>query len=215
MSELIIYGPQFSYFVRAISLLCHYKSLRYRLSMSPYGEAIKPFGEAHACLHPFKKLPVLIDGDLVLPETMAMVDYLTTKPGPNFLPESVTERARCLAFANMLSLYVHRTLVVNVLLEFAFPKGEGQTVRFEVVEQHLPEAREILDWLNATMASPHFFYGDSFTVCDAYLIPMLDYLEQLPEPHQLVWDRPQLLEYLQFHRQQTYTQGVLGPRGDV
>lgn len=212
MSELIIYGPQFSYFVRVISLLCNYKSVPYRLSMSPYGEAIAPFGEAHASLHPFKKLPVLIDGDLVLPETMAMADYLAVKPGPQWLPVNNEDRARCLAFANMLSLYVHRALVVNVLLEFAFPKGEGQNIRFDVVDQNLPEARDVILWLEATLASPHYFYGDTFSLCDAYLIPMLDYLEQLPEPYPLMRERPRLLEYLQFHRQQSYTQGVLGAR---
>ncbi len=212
MSTLKLYGPEFSYFLRSVRLLCQFKGLAYEVTRAPYGKDIPIFGDEHAKLHPFRKLPVLIDGDLVLPETMAIAFYLERKPGPSFLPGSTEAQATILAQAGIISLYAHQHLVRNLLLEFAFPKGEQGNVRIDVVKDNLPAAQQAMQWIADTVSNAQYFIAEQFTLCDAYLIPMLDYIDQLPEPFCINKQYANLNDYLVFHRAQAYTEGVLGTR---
>ena len=212
MSILKLYGPEFSYFLRSVRLLCQFKGLAYEVTRAPYGEDIPLFGDEHARLHPFRKLPVLIDGNFVLPETMAIAFYLEHKPGPSFLPGATEMQAKILALAGMISLYAHQHLVKNLLLEFAFPKGEQGDVRIEWVKENLPAAQHAMQWLAETIGDAHFAIAGQFTLCDAYLIPMLDYIDQLPEPFCINKQHANLNHYLAFQRAQPYAEGVLGLR---
>ena len=212
MSTLKLYGPEFSYFLRSVRLLCQFKGLAYEVTRAPYGKEIPILGDEHASLHPFRKLPVLIDGDLVLPETMAIAFYLESKPGPSFLPGSTEGKAKILAQAGIISLYAHQHLVKNLLLEFAFPKGDQGNVRIDVVKDNLPAAQNAMRWIADSVGSAQYFIAGQFTLCDAYLIPMLDYIDQLPEPFCINKHYANLNDYLAFQRAQTYAEGVLGAR---
>lgn len=209
MSGPILYGPQFSYFLRASSLLFEFKGLPYSVSKAPFGEELPLFGEGHRKLHPFLKMPVLIDGDFVLPETMAIARYLENQPGPSFLPGDARLQARITSVACMIWQYVHKPIVANMLLEFRFPKGEGGKIRFEVLNENLPQAKAVLEWVLAQLDERLFIVGEQFTLADAYLIPMLDYLHQLPEPWSLSKQHSALCNYIEYHRAQAYSQRVL------
>ena len=211
MNIVTLYGPDFSYFLRVTAILCRYKGLPYQVTLAPYGDVIPPFGEGHKALHPYKRMPVLIEGDLVLPESLAIAYYINTKEGPNFLPQSAGSTAGCLSLANQIALYTHEALMKNLILEFAFPKGPDKTIRFEWINNHLNDAKSSLLWLEQTIADSDYLYSNSFTVADAYLIPMLDYLDQMPEQYRLIQEYAGLQQYLSFHRQQSYCQMVLGP----
>jgi hypothetical protein len=49
-----------------------------------------------------------------------------------------------------------------------------------------------------------------FTVCDALLLPMLDYLAEMPESVNFLAEFPALLEYLGVQRNKPYCEGILG-----
>ena len=210
MSKILLYGPEFSYFLRAVRLLLMFKGLEHEVTRAPYGDEIPLFSDQHAGLHPFRKMPVLIEGDLVLPETLAIARYLEDKPGPSFIPGDSIQQAEIISLACMISMYAHKAIVADILLEFRFPKGPDNTVRFDVVKDNLPRARTVLDWVAERLGERNFIYGDRFTLADAYLIPMLDYLHRLPEPWNLSSAYPNLCGYIGYHRVQYYSEGVLG-----
>lgn len=209
MTTPTLYGPQFSYFVRAVSLLFEFKGLPYIVSRSPFGEEIPLFGEEHGTLHPFRKLPVLVQDDLILPESLAIARYIETLPGPSFMPGDAKQQAMIIAAACMISQYVHLPIVPNMLLEFRFPKGKEGKIRFDVIEENIPKAESALLWLVGQLGDRSYIVGDQFTLADAYLVPMLDYLDRLPEPYDLNRQHDSLCRYIQFHREQAYSEKVL------
>lgn len=212
MTTIKLYGPEFSYFLRVVRLLCQFKGIEHEVTRAPFGEEIPFFGDAHARLHPYRKLPVLIDGSTVIPETMAMAHYLESKPGPSFIPGEARDRAEIISLAGIISLYIHQSVMRDVVLEFAFPKGSEGQVRLDVVEKNIDDANKSLAWVSGVLGNGHFFSAGQFTLCDAYLVPMLDYLDQLPTPFDLNKFFPALCHYLEFQRQQKYAEGVLGKR---
>ncbi len=212
MTTLKLYGPGFSYYLRAMRQLCRFKGISHEVTSAPFGEEMPFFSDRHAELHPYRKLPVLIEGSLVIPETMAIALYLESKPGPGFIPGDAADRAKVLSSAGIISLYIHQFLIRNVLLEFAFPKGDEGKIRFDVVDRNIADANRALAWVADALGTSPFFTARQFTLCDAYLIPMLDYLDQLPSPYNLINAFPNLWDYLGFHRQQAYSEGILGPR---
>ena len=210
MSTFILYGPPYSYFLRAVRLLLQFKGIQHQVTKAPWGEEIPAFTEAHRKLHPFKRIPVLIHGDLVLPETLAIAHYVEAQPGPSFMPGNAEQQANIISLANMISLYLHKALVAELMSEFRFPKGEGGKVRYEVVNEKLPNAKAALLWLSTCLEKGLFVVGEQFTLADAYLIPMLDYLDQMPEPYNLHSAHKEVCAYIEYHRNQYYCEGVLG-----
>lgn len=212
MTTIKLYGPEFSYFLRVVRLLCQFKGVEHEVTRAPFGDEIPFFSDAHTSLHPYRKLPVLIEGSTVIPETMAIAHYLEGKPGPGFIPGEAGDRAEVLSLAGIISLYIHQAVMRDVVLEFAFPKGSEGQVRFDVVEKNIADANEALTWVSSVLGNGDYFTAGRFTLCDAYLVPMLDYLDQLPSPYALNKSFPALCGYLEFQRQQKYAEGILGKR---
>lgn len=210
MSMPILYGPGFSYFLRSVRLLLKYKGMEHTVSNAPYENEIPYFGKEHAELHPFKKIPVLVDGSFVLPETLAIAWYIESKTGPSFLPGDAKQQAQIFSLACMISQYVHKAIIANIILEFRFPKGKEGSIRLDVINDNLPQAKDVLDWLVKQLDNRLYLVADQFTLADAYLIPMIDYLHQLPAPYNLSLVHESLCQYINHHREQDYSIGVLG-----
>lgn len=217
MTTALLYGPSFSYFTRAMRILFQFKGIGHELTNAPFGEEIPYFSEAHSRLHPFRKLPVLIEGDLILPETHAIALYLDAKPGPSFLPSEQPERSQALALAHSISTDVHTDFMKQLCLEFRFPKGPEKGIRFDVIDAHLDDAKRTMTWLNTLLSEQStnangglFLLNQQFSLADAYMIPMLDYISQLPAPYTLVNSFEAVNDYLHFQRQQSYCEGILG-----
>ncbi len=209
-STIQIYGPAFSSFLRSVRLMCACKSLRHELTDAPFGTPTLWFTKAHEALHPFSKLPVLIHGDFVLPETLAIGHYLDTLAEPLLYSGTAAEQARHLSLASMIALYVHKAVMLNTVLEFAFPKGEGGSIRQEQVLASAEQLRYCLSWVETQIEDKHVGPSTDLSIGDALLLPMLDYLDQLPQPFNVLPDFPALTDYLTHHRQQPYTDGILG-----
>ncbi|BCD99596.1 glutathione S-transferase family protein [Marinagarivorans cellulosilyticus] len=210
METLKLYGPSFSSFLRSMRLICQFKQLPHEVTLAPFGEAIRPFSDQHTNLHPFKKLPVLIDGEFVLPESSAIAAYLDAKAGPSIYPQAPKLKATTIAQASIIALYVSKPTMGNIMLEFFIPKGRDGQVRLDVAKAALPEAERVLQWVSDSIGDQNFFVAEQFTLCDALLVPMLDYMSQLELPYNLLPKFPQLQRYLAFQQSQPYCEGILG-----
>src|SRR5260370_1421643 len=88
MAEIKIHGVPPSTFTRTVRLACHEKGIDYELVPTTPGE-ITP-------LNPFRKIPAITHGDLVLFESTAILRYFDrTFPGPKLWPEDSAGVARC------------------------------------------------------------------------------------------------------------------------
>ncbi|WP_370980338.1 glutathione S-transferase family protein [Agaribacterium sp. ZY112] len=209
MHNLKLYGPDFSYFVRVCRLMCQYKNLNYELSMSPKGEFIQPFSAEHERIHPFRKIPTLFDDKYEITESLAIASYLEDIAKPSLLANKAVAKAQDLALANMIQSYIHSSVMRNIVLEIAFPKGDNNEIRWSLIEDNKAQALKDLAWLNERLGPNKHLFGNKLSLSDCYLIPMLDYFTYLPSQINLIKDLENLQHYLTFHKEQSYSKGVL------
>ena len=127
-------------------------------------------------------------------ETITILHYLDRLDGEAVLfPGDSYEQAFVEQWSSIVAIYIDQAVVRNLLLEFAFPKGEGGSVRQDKVEEAMPEARRALAILSEQLEGREYLCGDHFTAADLILIPILDYLVKIPLP--IMADFPSLLRY--------------------
>jgi len=205
-----ILGPQFSSFVRTVQLCCEEKGISYTLGLAPDGQEIGFKSPEHFALHPFGKIPVLIDGDRVLCETASICRYLEAEfEGQALLPEDGYQRALVDQWCALLSLYVDKAIVRDYLLEFVFPKGEGGSVRMDKVAEAQPAVLDMLVLVEKQLGEKSFLLGEQLTLADLVIAPQLDYLARLPQAAELIKPGSALAAYVERLRQRASGQKVL------
>lgn len=87
-----LYWHRFSLMPWRVRLALHEKSLAYESVMTDL--SARQERTEFLKLNPFGQIPVLVDGDLVMAESMAIVEYLDEKyPDPALMPSDVEARA--------------------------------------------------------------------------------------------------------------------------
>lgn len=193
---LHILGPGFSTFVRSVRLYCEEKRLAYSYGMSLRGQPITWRGEAHRAYHPFGKVPVLFHGDRHVFETNAICRYLDAVfPERAHLPEDLAARTEIDQWSSTLATSVDQHLVRNYLLLVAGPAPVARLDPSMLAEAE-SNVESTLELLDAQLGERSFFCGKRYSVADALLTPMLDYLCRLPRPSDWLAPWPRLGDYL-------------------
>jgi glutathione S-transferase len=158
MARLRIVGSYVSPYVRKVLACILLKGLDYEI------DPITPFygSDEFERLSPLRRIPVLIDGDLVLCDSTVICAYLDEKyAGYSLLPEDPAERAR----ARWLEEYADTRLGDLFIWGLFYPKivhpivwGEpGDAVR---IEKRLAEdAPAALDYLEAQLPATGWLFG--------------------------------------------------------
>ncbi|PKH88354.1 glutathione S-transferase family protein [Colwellia sp. Bg11-28] len=190
-----IYGPRFSNFVRSVMLVCEEKEIAYTVGFEVDGSNIAFKGEQHLKWHPFGKIPVLLEGKLALPETASICRYLDEDK--QLQPHQNSQvHAQHDALCALISIDIDKILVRDYLLEFAFPKGENNSIRFDVVKEVQPKAAAIFAIIEQVLQQETALTSKDFTIADALLAPMLHYISCLPTGFDLITDYPKVEQYL-------------------
>ncbi len=143
-------------------------------------------GTEHRSLNPIGKVPVLVDGSLVLPESEIILEYLEDRfPKPTLLPGDATRRANARLLARLLDVYSAPSFG-----PFIAQPGDPEAIaaaiaRIDAALGHIDHFR-----IDGTHAS-----GDAFSVADCALIPFFHAFEGLDGPFHLfdlVRQRPKL-----------------------
>ena len=190
-----IYGPRFSNFVRSVMLVCEEKQLAYTVGFDVEGNNVTFKGEQHLKWHPFGKIPVLLAGQLAIPETASICRYLDADK--QLQPhQSSPVYARHDALCALISIDIDKVLVRDYLLEFAFPKGENNSIRFDIVKEAQPKAAAAIAIIEQLLQKETVLTSKEFTIADALLAPMLHYISCLPAGFDLIADYPNVGQYL-------------------
>jgi glutathione S-transferase len=114
---------------------------------------------AHLALNPMGKVPVLVDDDFILTESVAISYYLAAKQSTPLWPEGLKSRARIFQWSNWAAteLEFHLTLWVRER------RGAGDTA---VMATHLENARQVLGALEKHLAGSRYIAGENFTIGD-------------------------------------------------
>lgn len=123
---------------------------------------------AMAARSPTGKVPVLIDGDLIIPETIAIIEYLADLfPEKRVWPDDIRQRARArAAAAEMHAAFMSLRSHAPMNLRASHP---GR-INLDTVAQDLHRLEVLLGGLLGQSGGP-FLFG-AFTAADAMYAPM-------------------------------------------
>ena len=176
MAKVELIGPAPSTYTRVARMVCEEKNIPYELKQMP------PHSPDVDAIHPFGKVPVMRHGDFELCESKAIATYLDLSfPGPKLIPTEPRRAALTEQWVSLVNTKMDGTLVRTYLLNYIFPKGSDGKPDRSVIDAVVPAVKDEIDLLDRTIAKNGFLAGDSFTVADINVMPILAYLRNFPE----------------------------------
>lgn len=179
MDKLEIIGVKQSTLVATVLIAAEEKNAPYTLIASP------PHTDVVSAIHPFGKIPVMRHGDLTLFESRAILCYLDKAfPGPPLSPYELTAQVE--QWVSLFLTEFDRTLVREYLLAYLFPgtpDGLPDRARIDAV---WPRVQKCLVVLERALGGASHLVGGQFTIAEAYIAPMLNYLRETPEAGEML-----------------------------
>jgi glutathione S-transferase len=132
------------------------------------------FAPEFLALNPFHRIPVLVDDDFTVIESLAILDYLEAKyPIPALLPDD----PRSLAKVKMVEMVTLTELVPRVMLF-----SQATLWKADIKPQQLSEAKDktatVLQFFESLLGDNRFFAGETFTraeIVAGTLVPALPF----------------------------------------
>jgi len=135
-------------------------------------------GEQHAAdyaaLNPQHLVPSLRHGEVLLRQSLAILEYLEdTWPEPALLPTSPHGRARVRALAQIIACDVHPLNNLRVMQYLERELDAPEAARTAWMQHWMRSGLDALEVLLAETAAGDFCVGDAPTLADCCLIPQL------------------------------------------
>lgn len=167
---MILYGGKLSPFVMRPLLVSRAKGAE--VTLATFEGGIKC--PEYLALCPTGKMPLLVDGDLALPESQVIADYLDMAlPGPKLVPADTTGAAMVRLLVRLADSYMVPSLG-------GLFRGRENPAGVPDALKGMAEALAYIE--HYRNADDQFAYGDSFSQADAALIPLFFFLDALDGP---------------------------------
>lgn len=158
MKSVLVVGNYMSPYVRKVLVCLEIKGIPYEI------DPIVPFygDDRFSKLSPLRRIPVLIDGDLVLTDSSVICQYLEDlKPTPALLPPNIRDRARARWLEEFADTRMGDVFVWRLFAQVAIkPAVWGEKSDRELVERTLKEdVPTVLDYLETEAPSEGFRFG--------------------------------------------------------
>lgn len=124
---------------------------------------------AFLALNPNGQVPVLVDGDFVLTESVAINDYLATKHAPQLLGTTPEHHALIMQWSIWALVTINRFFGDIAELKFK------NIVDEKVTAQALEKLQRFMPILDTHLKGKDFMVGGEFSVADVNIIPALNY----------------------------------------
>ncbi len=142
-------------------------------------------------LNPAGKLPVLLDGDMVMTESVAIVLYLAEEYGnQTLLPEELEDRAQVTRWSLFAATELEQPLWRIARHTWVYPEKRRVPADIPVARQDFLDMASVLD---AHMQSRNFLVGQHFTAADIVTAYTLDWANE----EELLVRFPRLSEYME------------------
>ncbi|WP_309643532.1 glutathione S-transferase family protein [Phenylobacterium sp.] len=192
MSEAVLYGAEYSVYVRAARLTVAEKGVACRLVPVDVFAPGGPPAE-HLARQPFGRIPAFEHDGFSLYETGAITRYLDDAfPGPALQPSDPRARARMNQAIGVIDSYVYPTLVWDIYVERVSLPKQGRSPDEAKIAEAVTKARTCLEALCEIMGDGPWLAGPEISLADFHAAPMIAYFVMAPEGAALLDQYPRM-----------------------
>lgn len=160
-----IVGSYLSPYVRKVLACLEAKGLAYEV------DPIVPFfgDDRFSRLSPLRRIPVLVDGDLVLSDSSVICQYIEDKqPEPSLFPVDIRDRARARWLEEFADTRMGDVFIWRLFNQIAIrPSVWGEKGDRELVDRTLKEdVPAVLDYLESEAPAEGFRFGPALSIGD-------------------------------------------------
>lgn len=196
-AKLVVYGPDYSAYVRIVLLVLQEKGLTYTLEPLDLLSGA-PLPADYLRRHPFARVPLLQHADFELYETAAITDYLEEiAPQPPLRPSDPRRRARLRQLVHIVDSYAYWPMVRQVFLQRALAPLRGADPDEGIIAAGLKASAGTLDAIERLIEPDGYLVGPALSLADLHAAPMIFYFTQAPEGAALLAERPALADWWQ------------------
>lgn len=165
MKPILIVGSYLSPYVRKVLACLEVKGMAYQV------DHIVPFfgDDRFSRLSPLRRIPVMVDGDLVLSDSSVICQYLEDKQAdPALLPNDIADRARARWLEEFADTRMGDVFIWRLFNQIAIrPSVWGEKGDREMVDRTLKEeVPTVLDYLESEAPADGFRFGGILSVAD-------------------------------------------------
>ena len=186
---LEIIGFPRSNFVRTVRMVAQEKGVAYdHIPAMPHSDEVK-------AINPLGLIPVMRHDDLELPESHAIARYIDTAfDGPALVPGDPKSAANINRWVSTVNTAVDQMFMRKYVVEYAFHRdADGNVVR-DVIDKTIKRLPKMFAMLDDAVADG-FLGGDTFTMADCFLMPILAAVQNFPEGKACMENSPNLQAY--------------------
>lgn len=157
-----------------VRMALNLKGLEYRIEpVHLVQDGGAQFSAAYTDLNPQQLVPTLVHGDLVLSQSMAMLEYLEEiAPAPSLLPTEATDRARVRAIAQTIACDIHPLNNLRVLKYLVTQLGAEDDAKMawyrHWTETGLAAVERLLE-----QTAGDYCLGNEISIADCCLLPQV------------------------------------------
>jgi glutathione S-transferase len=186
MAAPVVYGANFSTYVRSARLALEEKGVGYELSEVAILQGAHKQPE-FLKRNPFGKVPAFSHEGLDLYETSAIIRYIDRAfPGPRLQPTDLKRLARMDQAVAIIDSFAYPSIIGKLVWQrIVVPMQGGKPDEKEVAEG-LPQIKLCLSELNRLLGTEQWFGGDQVSLADVHLAPVFAYMMGTPESPDLL-----------------------------
>jgi glutathione S-transferase len=174
MTLEIIGIPQ-SNFVRTVRMVAEEKGVPYE------HQPARPHSDEVKAIHPLGLVPVMRHEGLELSESQAIARYIDSAfEGPALIPAEPRAAAQVDRWMAYCTTSIDQLLMRQYVVEYAFHKDEDGNVVRHKIDKAIKRFPRAFGSLEQGVAGG-YLGGDSFTMADCFLAPMLSAAKSFPE----------------------------------
>jgi glutathione S-transferase len=194
MPELQIIGVPQSNYVWVTRIACAEKGVPYTLV------PVRPHTPEVDAIHPFGKIPVMRHGELTLCESRAICFYIDHAfAGPLLAPRDPVGGALAEQWISLVNTAIDPLLVRQYIGAYLLSGMSGGAPNRAVIDAALPKMETHFTVLDRAVAKTGHLVADSFTLADINLLPILFYLDKMPESRTMLRQAKNLDAYYKRH----------------
>ena len=130
--------------------------------------------DSYRNLSPAGIVPTLVDGDIKLTQSLAIIDYLdAVYPIPRLLPEAIGLRIKALEIAQTIACEIHPVNNLRLLNYLSGQLALTADAKTAWYKHWVEEGLAAVEALLANVSSGDYCIGDAVTVADCCLIPQI------------------------------------------